>query len=223
MDQMLMVTSTLQKLLEKEVEGSPTRKSIAEVVARGLSGLARVPKGRERAQVVHHTIDVEMEKAKDSQAISCKERCSHCCTIYVTITEDEADLLLKHSVERKIHVDLDKLKKQECWKVEDYWKAPLEDSTCVFLGDDKRCKVYEVRPAACRLYQVRSDPKLCERGPGGESCKVEVCAATKGELAATIGLNVEFCTLKDDVVTLKIFEKNMSMPAQLIRRLGTAY
>jgi Fe-S-cluster containining protein len=43
-----------------------------------------------------------------------------------------------------------------------YWRARLP---CVFLDDDGKCSVYEVRPLACREHHVVSDPLLCAEDP----------------------------------------------------------
>ena len=31
---------------------------------------------------------------------------------------------------------------------------------CPFLGEDKRCSIYEVRPTVCRGYSCREDPRI---------------------------------------------------------------
>jgi Fe-S-cluster containining protein len=51
-----------------------------------------------------------------------------------------------------------------------------EQSTCLFLGSDERCSVYDARPGSCRLYPF--DPAFGRRGGlrrlrllGGTSCE----------------------------------------------------
>jgi Fe-S-cluster containining protein len=49
------------------------------------------------------------------------------------------------------------------------WNSPFdyigklrEETSCVFLGDDGACVVYEDRPSICRVVLVASDPELCK-------------------------------------------------------------
>lgn len=47
----------------------------------------------------------------------------------------------------------------------EYAKLPLEESKCIFLSDERLCKVYDDRPTACRTHQVLSDKELCNPKP----------------------------------------------------------
>lgn len=111
------------------------------------------------------TQEIINEAVKDPLAkdIKCGKGCSFCCSLHVDITDDEAELLVKHAIEENIQIDVDRLSKQESKTIEQWSELTAQDRKCVFLDNDNGCcKVYEYRPISCRTLLVVSDPKHCD-------------------------------------------------------------
>ena len=79
--------------------------------------------------------------------------CGKCCTgnsdtHYIALSRVEADKLRGH------------LGVSEAWFRRRYvehlsyetWGIRMTDGQCVFLGNDKRCSIYPLRPTQCRTY-----------------------------------------------------------------------
>lgn len=94
--------------------------------------------------------------------VSCKKGCGACCAIRVTVSPDEADLLLSRTGE--LGIDMDYVARQAGRKASDleWWKANKEDSWCAFLDKEKgECRVYDDRPLMCRDMEVASPAEDC--------------------------------------------------------------
>lgn len=85
---------------------------------------------------------------------ACKEGCSHCCHIPVSITRVEAERIAK-STGKPIQKNPSKIAVEASY-----------DNPCVFL-EDRKCSIYENRPIACRTYfKLDADNLLCQLIPG---------------------------------------------------------
>lgn len=85
---------------------------------------------------------------------ACKNGCSYCCNIAVTLTTTEAELIGKH-VGRKPTIPAHRVDIMANQKK--YSGAP-----CPFLKQG-RCSVYEVRPLACRIhFNMANSGELCD-------------------------------------------------------------
>ena len=82
------------------------------------------------------------------QIVDCT-RCANCCkTMTVLLTKTDIERIAKH-------LDMPVQEFAERYLEPDEKEAPLlemRQQPCPFLGDDNRCTVYDVRPAACREY-----------------------------------------------------------------------
>jgi len=112
---------------------------------------------------MYHEIDkaIEMHLTRSTRAVSCKKGCSICCEQYVSVSKDEATVLLAKLTESQTWIDFKKAKSQSNHDTDSWVKQDKETRTCMFLKDNA-CSIYEQRPAACRTYFVYSDPKLCD-------------------------------------------------------------
>lgn len=87
---------------------------------------------------------------------ACRQGCSHCCHVNVSVPRSEAELMAK-----RLRRPLNK----EVLTHSVYTEAPFPGHTgkpCVFLKEGK-CSIYEHRPFVCRtLVNMSNDPSLCE-------------------------------------------------------------
>lgn len=118
------------------------------------------------ARRVHIAIDNVLERDRKKSAtsgdIKCRKGCSHCCHSPVEIWPHEAALLVEIAREAGMELDQARLERQSQYTMDTWRQQPAADTACVFLGDDGACKVYEVRPNACRKLLVVTDPALCD-------------------------------------------------------------
>ena len=118
------------------------------------------------ARGVHIAIDNVLEQDRKKSAtsgdIQCRKGCDRCCRLPVEIWPQEAALLVESAREAGMELDKARLERQSQYTMDNWRQQPAADRTCVFLGDDGACKVYEFRPNACRKLLVVTDPALCD-------------------------------------------------------------
>ncbi len=118
------------------------------------------------AREVHIAIDNVLErdrrKSAESADIKCRKGCDHCCRGPVEVWPHEAALLVEIAREAGMEIDQARLERQSHYTMNTWRQQPAADTTCVFLGDDGACKVYEFRPNTCRKLLVVTDPALCD-------------------------------------------------------------
>jgi Fe-S-cluster containining protein len=145
------------------------------------------------AFTVHEVIDEHVQRMLATSLhgpdVTCRKGCAACCHLHVGIFPQEAALLWTLAKLDGITVDEARLARQAS-KDDDTWRelAP-EDQRCVFLADDRTCRVYEHRPGACRKYFVKSDPDLCDvvKHPGG---KVAIVFSVEAEIVHSAAMTV---------------------------------
>lgn len=121
----------------------------------------------QRARFVHQLVDEYNEEVFSHPLVEqfspCKLGCTGCCHTQVSVTEDEAELLVK-CVEDGVSIDLDRLQIQMLAKddADAFYNLPYEQRRCVFLDDNGACKVYEDRPSVCRTNAVLGEADQCD-------------------------------------------------------------
>lgn len=120
----------------------------------------------------YELIDSEIAEAIQSSGLkpSCKAGCAHCCRIAVECTVVETDAVVRYAAENKIIIDQEKLLRQSRLDNNQYMRSA--DNACVFLDGDNKCKIYPVRPMACRKYLVVGDPRKCNWDMGEQEVMV---------------------------------------------------
>lgn len=167
-------------------------------------------RGMKRLKVLHEQLDETMLEAEkkfreEGTPIRCHAGCSACCRQVVTITIPEAMVILepifKDPMKKRLYLKYVLPKVQEQCEMATHpgmntsrWFT--EEIPCIWLdGPSGKCKVYEQRPAACRVHAVVSDPEQC-KPPRGTIAKVGVANWLQAmmfdslEAARDIGLNV---------------------------------
>jgi Fe-S-cluster containining protein len=129
---------------------------------------------------------VKQSRAAQRPEISCREGCAHCCRQQVMISDQEAALLLKAAEHNDLTLDKQKLQEQAKIEGEGEWaKKPKDQRSCIFLGADNRCQVYEARPMACRKYFSISNPDSCDIDKHGGQSSVLMWFSLNAEVLST--------------------------------------
>ncbi len=105
----------------------------------------------------------EATRRQFPQEVRCRPGCTDCCHALFDLSLAEAFILhrefrrLPRKVRREVWRRLEKYERKWSQKAPEII-TPFILSTmrirCPFLGDDKRCVLYEVRPVTCRLYGI---------------------------------------------------------------------
>jgi Fe-S-cluster containining protein len=111
---------------------------------------------------IDNVLERDRKKSATSGDIKCRKGCDHCCRVPVEIWPHEAALLVEIAHETGMEMDKARLERQSRYTIDNWHQQPAADKSCVFLGDDGACKVYEFRPNACRKLLVVTDPALCD-------------------------------------------------------------
>ena len=101
--------------------------------------------------------------------ISCKQGCNYCCHTQVSVTSDEARLLVLH-IKSGVDIDTERLKLQaETFNDSKKWyELDYKSRKCIFLNDEGLCSVYDDRPSVCRSNYVLSPREQCSTEDGNE-------------------------------------------------------
>lgn len=136
-----------------------------------LKKLKKISSPVKRARYFHKEVNRKLSLLFKSSVvqkhISCRKGCSACCHTQVSVSDDEAALLVK-LVENGLKIDLEKLKVQALSSKSSstWYSLPFGQRSCVFLDENKECSVYNDRPSVCRTNHVVGDPKDCSTEDG---------------------------------------------------------
>jgi Fe-S-cluster containining protein len=134
---------------------------------------------------VTHTLATHPE----GRNVRCRRGCAACCSLFVNITHEEAELLLLVIARDEIPVSWRRMQRQAQWSLADWGAQPLAERRCAFLSEGNECRVYEHRPTVCRKYMVISPPKRCDtvKHTAGQ---VAILAPIEAEFVASAALGV---------------------------------
>jgi uncharacterized protein len=145
------------------------------------------------AYTVHEVIDERVRRmlatSKHGPEVTCTKGCAACCHLHVDINTREAQLLRAVAAEAGIKIDEARLARQATKNPDTWLELAPEDRRCVFLAEDRTCRVYAHRPGACRKYFVLSDPDRCDmqKHPGG---RVGIVFDTEAEIIHSAAMTV---------------------------------
>lgn len=154
-------------IARKTFEELKSQTEFVKIVHHVVDRLKTFTNKYKRAQYVHDLVD---EYNKDvfshplvMQFSPCKRGCTACCHTQVSVTDDEAELLVKR-IKSGVKVDQDRIKLQMQAKddAELFYKIPYNDRRCIFLDQDGGCTVYEDRPSVCRTNAVIGESSQCD-------------------------------------------------------------
>ncbi len=132
-----------------------------------IKHLEKIAGPSERARFVHNVIDQYNEEVFSHPLVieymPCKAGCSACCHTQVSVTSDEARLLMER-IENGVIIDQRRLDLQNAAgnDAELFFKLSYEDRKCVFLSSKGECSVYSDRPSVCRTNAVLGAPEQCD-------------------------------------------------------------
>jgi Fe-S-cluster containining protein len=112
--------------------------------------------------VIYHELDMRMAEVAADYTLSCGKGCAHCCKMRVDVNPMEVELILAYCDENAIDIDVDYLKVQGAIPQDILDKNPGLNR-CIFLAKDNSCRIYPVRPIACRKHVVISPAWLCDQ------------------------------------------------------------
>lgn len=145
------------------------------------------------AYTVHCLIDERMQymlaTSKHAPQVKCRKGCAACCHMSIDIFPQEAVLLRMLAQHEGIEIDEARLARQATKDVLTWGELAPEDRACVFLAEDRSCRIHEHRPGACRKYLVKTDPELCDlhKHPGAN---VGVVFELQAEIAHSAAMTV---------------------------------
>jgi Fe-S-cluster containining protein len=131
-----------------------------------LSSLKKIKNSLERARFVHNMIDEYNNEVFSHPLLKlfvpCKTGCSACCHTQVSVTKDEAELLISNiNSGVKIDYKLLSLQAEKGNSSQDFYQLAYKDRKCVFLDEKGSCKVYKDRPSVCRTNAVVGEASQC--------------------------------------------------------------
>ena len=135
---------------------------------------------------------------EEGERVSCRKGCSHCCHLLVEVSWAEAmeiaqwlgtlmDSERDHFLGRlKENAEVARALFLQSQEDKQYVGCVLDDETeisdqthdqyfygekrpCPFLSEAGACQAYSVRPSACRMHLVTSDPGLCAAEAGDDT------------------------------------------------------
>lgn len=116
------------------------------------------------AQKAHFSIDRILEIALQENKlnkITCKKGCGYCCVLKISITKQEAILILDECKKRNVNINWSRLKRQKSFNGDNYSDLSESHRRCIFLSEKGECKIYEFRPVCCRRYFSVDDIDKC--------------------------------------------------------------
>lgn len=154
-------------IAKKTYEQLKNQSEFISIVQALLESLKRISGPVARAQVVHDLVDEFNKEVFNhplvKQMSPCKKGCSACCHTQVSVTDDEAEVLVLR-IKEGLEVDLDRLRLQFAAKndSDQYYRMKFQDRKCVFLDDQGSCRVYNDRPSVCRTNAVIGESSQCD-------------------------------------------------------------
>ncbi|RPJ67707.1 MAG: YkgJ family cysteine cluster protein [Alphaproteobacteria bacterium] len=153
----------IAKKTYESLKGQIAFASISQFV---IDHLKKMSSPLERANFVHNVVDDYNREVLAHPIVfnlsPCKEGCSGCCHTQVSVTEDEAELLISRiAKDVKINYAALAIQAQAGNDADEFYKLSFEERKCVFLGSNNTCQVYNDRPSVCRTNTVLGEASQC--------------------------------------------------------------
>jgi Fe-S-cluster containining protein len=142
-----------------------------------IDKLSKIPFSIKRAKVIHQTIDEFNNEVFSHPLVKqfspCKSGCSACCHTQVSVTRDEAELLVQRIADGvEINIGHLILQAQAGDNASDFYKLDYKERACIFLDENGACKVYNDRPSVCRTNAVLGEASQCMTNDGHQQVRL---------------------------------------------------
>lgn len=177
-----------------QLDEAPRRQAEA-MLATLTAQVSGTPPGPERARAIHARIDALQadffaRRPDLLPRVSCHRGCGACCSMWVGVTQEEADLLAGLVQSGAVPIDRERLALQAAQPdPAAYFALGSEAGRCVFLDEAGACRVHADRPTVCRLILVASDPRFCAEAD--TDTRIEAIIAPDAELLASAVLSAD--------------------------------
>lgn len=147
-----------------ELRNQPDFMHIVQTV---LNKLQKISSHIKRTKLVHQLIDEYNTEVFAHPVVKelspCKNGCSFCCHTQVSVTEDEADVLVQR-IQEGLQIDRELLDRQMLAGNDpaSYFRLNHLERRCVFLDANNSCSVYKDRPSVCRTNAVIGESSQCD-------------------------------------------------------------
>lgn len=154
-------------IAKKSFDELQKKPEFLSIVKKMLKRLKRISSSLERARFIHKTIDEYNEEVFSHPLVKelspCRRGCTACCHTQVSVTADEAELLIMR-VNNGLIIDKERLKSlmHAGDDARKYFAIPYKERACIFLDSAGACRVYEDRPAVCRTNAVLGPASQCD-------------------------------------------------------------
>ena len=172
---------------------------------------------------VHKEVNDWIEKIPEETKtrIPCKPGCDYCCRQFTMVSVPEAMYIilgferLDHARAVKWAKDNNEKLNQQLTCVKDYSPSKVEEfrakwfdkqMPCIFLNEDKKCSVYQLRPIVCRSYYVLDTNETCQ-GPYLQ------CIKALNNTTAIASVIIASSQVSHD---LNILDTHLPMPAAIL-------
>ena len=207
-------------IARKTYDALRSQQAFANITHFIMDHLKKIHSPLEKARFVHNVVDDYNREVFAhplvKELVPCKKGCAGCCHTQVSVTDDEAALLVSN-IEDGLKIDFNKLEKQmkAANDETDFYSLSYEDRMCVFLGSDNQCQVYQDRPSVCRTNAVLGSAVQCSTVNGLEANQSLRLVKTEKADMAIIG---SFLSAKESgslsFMVGKLLKKNKLFPSK---------
>lgn len=132
-----------------------------------LDHLRKIGDPTHRAELIHKEVDSYNQEVFAHPLVKqfspCKMGCDGCCHTQVSVTDDEASLLVS-KINEGVSFNQERLalQMQAENNSDAYYQISYADRRCIFLDEQGACNVYEHRPSVCRTNAVLGEASQCD-------------------------------------------------------------
>jgi Fe-S-cluster containining protein len=167
----------------------PAADAATEVLSRGRAAAHVYELAANALELAQRGIEQVLALTPPDIQPACRAGCAFCCAIPVAVSAPEALYIaaylqetLSTAAQVALRTDLRaRVEQRQGWAVD---ARHAHKRFCVFLGDDRQCSIYPIRPLACRGYNSMSR-SACEEAFAGQVDRVQMHTAVR-EVAAGV-------------------------------------
>lgn len=154
-------------IARKTFEELRNQNDFMAIVHSVLDHLRKISSPIQRAELVHKEVDTFNHEVFAHPLVEkfspCKMGCDGCCHTQVSVTDDEAALLVS-KINEGVSFSQERLdiQMQAENNSDTYYQIKYADRRCIFLDEKGACNVYEDRPSVCRTNAVLGEASQCD-------------------------------------------------------------